>query len=259
MSVPPSPLKSRCPTIDQSVVTVPAPVADAIAAPFMNHSASWPLVSRQTMSLRQSPLKSWARVDRAVNTHAAPAELLSDGPPTTAVLQDSATDQPWWAAPTAPLPTNLFPCWVHPPPLLINTHAAPAPLLSSSPPTMAVTVLPSADSATDWPCRAAPTAPVPTSLRSCVHPKPLSINTHAAPTKLLSAGPPTIAALPAPDSATDWPWSALLPITGAPTSFSPCCVHTPPLRVNTHAAPVKVLSNGPPTRAVLPSADNATE
>src|SRR5262249_60832187 len=44
-----------------------------------------------------------------------------------------------------------------------------------------------------------------------------------------------------------------------PTSLLPCCVQASPLRVNTHAAPVVRLSLGPPTMAVLPSADTATD
>jgi hypothetical protein len=38
----------------------------------------------------------------------------------------------------------------------------------------------------------------------------------------------------------------------APTSLLPCW-ETPPLRVKTHTAPVSLLSNEPPTMAVLPS------
>src|SRR5262249_43202939 len=145
--------------------------------PFTNQFTTCPLlVLYQTMSLRQSPLKSWARVGRAVNTQVAPARLSSPGPPTMAVLQVSATERPWLAAPTAPVPTSLLPCCVQTPLLpLVNTHAAPAKLLSAPPPTMAVRVLPSVDSATERPCWATPTTPVPTSLRSCVHPKPLLI------------------------------------------------------------------------------------
>src|SRR5258708_37310376 len=44
-----------------------------------------------------------------------------------------------------------------------------------------------------------------------------------------------------------------------PPSLLPCCVQTPPLRGNTHAAPVVLLSLGPPTMAVLPSPDRATD
>ena len=51
-----------------------------------------------------------------------------------------------------------------PPPLRVNTHAAPTPPLSLDPPTM--TMLPSADIATEG--ADVPTAPVPTSLSSCV-------------------------------------------------------------------------------------------
>src|SRR5436190_913846 len=69
---------------------------------------------------------------------------------------------------------------------------------------------------------------------------------------------PTMAVLPSADSATETPCAAsgLAPV---PTSLLPCGVHTPPLRVNTHAAPALELSTGPPTTAVLPSADSVTE
>jgi len=82
---------------------------------------------------------------------------------------DSETDAPWCisAGPTAPLPTSLSPCWVHTPPERVNTQAAPLPLLSVRPPTMAV--LASADRETEEPCSAGngPTAPEPTSLGPC--------------------------------------------------------------------------------------------
>src|SRR5262249_36358695 len=123
-----------------------------------------------------------------------------------------------------------------------------------------------ADSATDVPRR--PTAPVLTSLFCCVQTPPLRVNTHAAPvaprpkgacrSHRLSPGPPTIAVFPSEDNATDVPWRALPPAS-LPTSFLPCCVQTPPLRVNTHAAPVLLLSDHPPTMAVLPSAESATD
>src|SRR6266700_2437885 len=141
----------------------------------------------------------------------------------------------------------------------VNTNATPP--ASANPPTTAM--LPSADSATDVPRR--PTAPVLTSLFCCVQTPPLRVNTHAAPVaprpkgadRSLSPGPPKIAVLPSADNATDMPWRAL-PTASVPTSFLPCCVQTPPLRVNTHAAPVLLLSDHPPTMAVLPSAESAT-
>jgi len=48
-----------------------------------------------------------------------------------------------------------------------------------------------------------------------------------------------------------------------PVSFEPCCVQLAAVRVNTHAAPLIVnfvlpSSFGPPTSAVLPSAESAT-
>src|SRR5208282_670979 len=130
--------------------------------------------------------------------------------------------------------------------------------LSAGPPT--IRVLPSADSATDWPCSTSgPTAPVPTSLLPCwVHTPPLWVKTHTAPMSVLSPGPPTTAVVPSADSATEVPWLAP-PTAPVPTSLLPCWVHTPLLRVKTHAAPMPLLSHHPPAIAVLPSADSATD
>src|SRR6516165_3372043 len=204
-----------------------------------------------------------------VNTHAAPAAprpkgtdrslRLSPGPPTMALLPsaDNATDMPWQALPIASLPTSFLPCCVQtPPPLRVNTHAAPALPLSDHPPTMAV--LPSADNATDMPWRAFPTAPLPTSfLPCCVQVPPLRVNTHAPS----APQPPTMAVLPSAESATDIPWPGGNGGSPAslPTSLLPCCVQILPLRVKTHAAPVVLLSLGPPMMAALPSEERATD
>src|ERR1019366_2625566 len=91
-----------------------------------------------------------------VQTHAAPAELLSTYPPTMAVLPSAErdTEKPCQALPTAPEPTSLDPCWVQTPPLLVQTHAAPTLLPSEYPPTIAV--LPSDERDTEMPCSATP-------------------------------------------------------------------------------------------------------
>jgi hypothetical protein len=88
-------------------------------------------------------------------------------------------------------------------------------------------VLPSADSATEMPCWAFPIAPVPTSLIPWWLQTPLLwVKTQVAPTPVpaleLSSGPPTMAVLPSPDSATETPCWAF-PTAPAPTSFDPCC------------------------------------
>src|SRR5262245_12342982 len=62
------------------------------------------------------------------------------------------------------------------------------------------------------------------------------------------------ATLPSADKATDRPCAAP-PTSSRPTSFGPCWLHTPLLRVNTRAA----FSFGLPTMAVLPSADRAMD
>src|SRR5262249_24175674 len=117
---------------------------------------------------------------------------------------------------------------------------APAPLLSSGPPTRAM--LPSADSATETPCAADPTASLATNLSPCcLHTPPLRVNTHAAPTPPelhppgMSHVPPTMAGAPSADSATVVPCLAF-PVASGANSLA-CWLHPPPLRVKTHTAP----------------------
>src|SRR5258708_6109386 len=55
----PSPLKSRCPTIDQAGGTAPTHPDDITCAPLMSHTDALPLVSRHAMSLLPSPLGAW--------------------------------------------------------------------------------------------------------------------------------------------------------------------------------------------------------
>ena len=108
------------------------------------------------------------------------------------------------SGPTAPEPTSLGPCWVQTPPLLVQTHAAPAILLSPNPPTRAV--LPSAERDTEVPWNAAPTASEPTSLGPCwVQAPPLRVQIHTAPAELLSPNPPTMAVLPSAERDTETP------------------------------------------------------
>ncbi len=61
--------------------------------------------------------------------------------------------------------------------------------------------------------------------------------TVAAPMPLSFSGAPMSAVVPSAESATDVPWLGR-PTVPAPTSFNPCWAQTPPLRVQTHAAPV---------------------
>src|SRR5437016_1803721 len=69
-----------------------------------------------------------------------------------------------------------------------------------------------------------------------------------------------IAVLPSAERDTEWPWKTLSFVTAPePTSSAPCCVQTPALLVQTHAAPRLLLSNSPPTIAVLPSEERAAE
>src|SRR5437773_1109598 len=74
-----------------------------------------------------------------------------------------------------------------------------------------------------------------------------------------------MAVFPSPDSETALPcWAPRQQSTPVPTSLLPCCDQTPPLRVNTHAAPIfgavaVARSSGAPTMAVFPSDDSATD
>ena len=155
---------------------------------------------------------------------AAPALVLSVLPPMTAVLPFAAiaTEIPWPAAPVAPVPTSLLPCWIQKPSLLrVKIQAAPAPLLSAGAPMMAV--VPSPEMATEVPCCAAPTAPVPiNSWPCCVQRPALRVKIHAPPMPVLSPEPPTMAVFPSADSATAFPCCAE-PVAPVPTSFEPCC------------------------------------
>lgn len=109
--------------------------------------------------------------------------------------------------------------------------------------------------AVPWPdC---PTAPVPTSFDPCcVHTPAVRVHTHVAPTPVLSFRPPYTRVSPTLDSATLIPCDAA-PVFPVPTSFEPCCVHTPLVRVQIHIAPFKELSKYPPEAKVLPSYDKA--
>src|ERR1043165_3349675 len=98
-------------------------------------------------------------------------------------------------------------------------------------------VLPSAESAIDWPMPGVPSgSPGVNLLPCCVHTPPLRVNTHAAPIPPSSLFAPTMAVLPSADNATEDPCAAS-PAAPVPTNLFPCCDHTPPLRVNTQAAP----------------------
>src|SRR2546421_8778528 len=83
------------------------------------------------------------------------------------------------------------------------------------------------------------------------------MNTQAAPTDVLSKGPPISAVLPSADSATAPP-NAPLPVSSLAVSLAPCWLHVLPERTNAHAAPAELLSPPPPISAVLPSSDSAT-
>src|SRR5262249_18032551 len=143
--------------------------------------------------------------------HAAPVPSLSLGPPRIAVFPSAeiATANPNRAsAVVTSSPTSLA-CWLQLVPLLTNTQAAPTGKVkdwSKGPPE--ITVLPSAEIATadPWPAPCPPT-PVPINLVCSLQTLLVRMKTHAAPKPpvFTSRGPPTIAAVPFPDSPTESP------------------------------------------------------
>jgi tripartite-type tricarboxylate transporter receptor subunit TctC len=104
-------------------------------------------------------LKKMAGIDMVHVPYRGGASAMTDLIGGQVQVQFTTTISSGEAFPTAPVPTSLLPCWVQPPPLRVKTHAAPVYDLSPTPPTMAV---PSADSATEEPCRAVAIARVPT-------------------------------------------------------------------------------------------------
>src|SRR5664280_2637136 len=105
-----------------------------------------------------------------------------------------------------------------------------------------------------------PVAPVPTSVAWTFQVIPLRTHTFVDPT---FCGAPTRAVFPSAESATENPEFLPNPRSAGSASLA-CSVQTPALRVHTHAAPSPVsrppaLSTFPPTRAVFPSAESATD
>jgi hypothetical protein len=138
------------------------------------------------------------------------------------------------------VPTSFGPC-VHTPPERVNTHAAPppTPLVSLGPPMRAV--LPSVDSATEEPWAAGDAAPVPTSF-ALLRPHATRAREHPCCSHGRHRSRNPIVTEPANEGgiAVGGKRYGIALIGGAyapaPTSFAPCCVHTPSERVNTHAA-----------------------
>ena len=154
------------------------------------------------------------------------------------------------------VPVSLPPCWSQPPPERVNTQAAPLLPPSCGPPIRAVE--PSPASATLQPKRPLPLSPPPVSLPPCwFQSPPERVNTQAAPLLSSSSGPPIRAVEPSAASATLAP-KLPLPLSPLPVSLPPCWLQADPERVNAQAAPLLPSSNGPPIRAVLPSAASAT-
>ena len=83
------------------------------------------------------------------------------------------------------------------------------------------------------------------------------MNTHAAPFRPSSKGPPTRAVRPSPARAT------LLPKNDSsraprPRTFAPCLDHARPLRANTQTAPSPLSFLPPPMSAFFPFPESAT-
>ena len=100
---------------------------------------------------------------------------------------------------------------------------------------------------------------MPVSLGPCwLHMPPERVNAQAAPTPEASPGPPIIAVLPSAERDTDEP---CLEAIEAPDPYNllPCWLQLPAVRTNTQEDPLPPRSPSPPTMAVLPSAEIATE
>ncbi len=178
-----------------------------------------------------------------VKTQAAPRFAPSAGPPTSAVFPspEIATDCPWLASPEVPVPTSLGPCCSQTPWERAKTQAAPVAASAFGAPEMSVS--PSAEIATAYPCRACPTSvtggvKLPTSFGPCcVQDVPDRVKTQTAPSWALSSRPPTTAVLPSAERAIAEPCRAE-PTAPLPTSLAPCRRQSPAERVKTHAAPM---------------------
>ena len=119
-------------------------------------------------------------------------------------------------------------------------------------------VLPSAERDTEMPWLATPTVPVPTSLDPCwVQTPPLLVQNPRGPrTSIVSHTLPTTAAIRRHRRGTRQRPARRTPRRRCRPAWTPCWVQTPPLRVQTHAAPAPPLSWSPfRTIAVLPSAE----
>ena len=157
------------------------------------------------------------------------------------------------------MPTSLVPCWVQTPPLLVQTHAAPAKLLSLGPSDdgrvavggeghgIALSSAPHGARADQLGALLGPDAAAP-------RPDPRGPGDYCC-----RAVPPTMAVLPSAERDTEKPWSASIPRRPSRPAWFPAGSRRLPLLVQTHAAPAKLLSPGPPTMAVLPSAERDTE
>ena len=192
-----------------------------------------------------------------VNTHTAPVAMSSSGPADqrgVAVFgQRNAVAE--FAFSALARPVSFAPCWVQVEPVRSeHPRRAGAAVVGRPADQRRVAVGGERHACAEFAFSGLAAALVgalpvqsPTSFSPCwVQADPERVNTHAAPTPPLSAGPPINAVSPSAESATLLPNSpfpvsplpslAQLPVQ-SPTSFSPCWVQVDPERVNTHAAP----------------------
>ena len=107
------PLKSPVSAIAQLLSTAPRVPLCSTEGPFISQIATLPELSRQRMSLKQPPLKSWVLVGGATKAHAAPCCVLSCGPPTMAVLQDGVAADVQRDGVALPSGSEGDAAWVH--------------------------------------------------------------------------------------------------------------------------------------------------
>src|SRR5579862_1402553 len=136
-------------------------------------------------------------------------------------------------------------------------------MLAKGPPS--AIVLPSDEIDTAVPCCASAYPPVAESAPPCCcQPLSVSTKTQKAPAELmgicgLAVGLPSTNVFPSADIAREVPSATPVHPGSVPTSLLPCCVQTLSARVNTHTAPLPLLSLDPPSIKVLPSAERVTE
>src|ERR1041384_5998279 len=214
-----------------------------------------PLAATRPVSVQVSEL--WVKI--------AAAGIAPDhwNPVSTRVIPSCERPRPVGSrASVSDLGTSCSPAWRHAPALRLKAHTAALLASLLTPPLSAR--LPSLESATRRPCASGVCGPpAPTSLGPCCVQTPFwRVKIHTAPVGG-SNGAPETTVLPSAEMATDAPCVGNVPLDPVPT-IRAISVQTPLDRVKIYSAPVVAgdgleSAPGPPSAAVFPSAERATE